>query len=62
MLFHSMLTILQAATIIFALIDISTSYWAMAFLVVLFIPGADIAYTVINVHILFSGSYSFCSC
>lgn len=41
----------QAATIIFSLIDPASNYWAMAFLVMIFVPGADIAYTVVNLHV-----------
>ncbi|KAI0760003.1 major facilitator superfamily domain-containing protein [Fomes fomentarius] len=40
-----------AAPLIFALIDIHSSYWAMAFPIMLTIAWTDIAYTVGNLHV-----------
>ncbi|KAI0337975.1 MFS general substrate transporter [Trametopsis cervina] len=40
-----------AATLIFALMPTRAPYWSGAFLVMLFLPGADIAYTVVNLHV-----------
>ncbi len=40
-----------AAPLIFALIDVHSSYWAMAFPIMLTIAWTDIAYTVGNLHV-----------
>ncbi|KIM81923.1 hypothetical protein PILCRDRAFT_820793 [Piloderma croceum F 1598] len=40
-----------AAPLIFALIDVDSSYWAMMFLVMIFVVGADVIYPVGNLHI-----------
>jgi len=40
-----------AAPLIFALIDVDSCYWAMMFLVMIFVVGADVVYPVGNLHI-----------
>lgn len=41
----------QASCIIFALIKVHASYWAMAFIVMITLPMIDIAYTVANLQV-----------
>ncbi|KAJ6482010.1 major facilitator superfamily domain-containing protein [Mycena sanguinolenta] len=40
-----------AAPLIFAVIDVNSSYWAMAFLVLIFVVGADAVYPVGNLQV-----------
>ncbi|OBZ77744.1 hypothetical protein A0H81_02617 [Grifola frondosa] len=44
----------MASCIIFALINVHASYWAMAFIVMITLPVLDLAYTVANMQVCFS--------
>lgn len=41
----------QAAAILFALIKVEASYWAMSLPFLLLLPGPDLCYSVLNLHI-----------
>ncbi|OCH84235.1 major facilitator superfamily MFS-1 [Obba rivulosa] len=46
----------MASCIVFALVDVHTSYWAMAFIVMITLPILDVAYTVANMQVCFAFS------
>lgn len=42
---------MKASCVVFALIQIQASYWAMTFIVMILLPVLDIAYTVANMQV-----------